>query len=118
MGFKDLFKTKAEQKAYAKGRRDQYNKEHPLMRWGIETTTFHYNSDGSLSHKTKGRILPGSKFKTKREALTAFERAVNNERYQKERVLKASRSKNVNIYDSQDCQYDTYKIVKINERKI
>ena len=35
MAFLDLFKTKAERKAYAKGRKDQYNKEHPKLKWGI-----------------------------------------------------------------------------------
>ncbi len=116
MAFKDLFKTKAERKAYAKGRKDQYNKEHPKFNWGIETTTHKYNADGSLDGKPYGRVLPGGRFKTKKEARAALERAVKNEHYHKESVLKAARSGKVNIYDSNDSQFDTFKLVKINER--
>lgn len=116
MAFKDLFKTKAERRAYAKGRRDQYNKEHPKLNWGVETTTFRFNSDGSLDSKSS-RVLPGSAFKTKNEAIGALERAIRNEQYQKKKVLSAARNKNVNIFNSDDCQYDSFRLVKINERK-
>lgn len=116
MAFKDLFKTKAERKAYAKGRKDQYNKEHPLYKWGVETTTFRFNKDGSLDSKSS-RVLPGSKFFTKKDAKGALERAIRNEEYHEKRILKAVKNKNVNIYDSDDCQYNKFRLVKISERK-
>ena len=110
------YKTKAERKAYAKGRKDQYNKEHPLYKWGVETTTFRFNKDGSLNSKSS-RVLPGFKFFTKKDALDALERAVRNEEFQQKRVSKAVKNKSVNIYDSDDCQFDKFKLVKISERK-
>lgn len=116
MAFKDLFKTKAEREAYAKGRRDQYNKEHPKLRYAIETTTYRYNEDGSLANKPYGRVLPGSKFKTKKEAQAALERAVKNEKHTKQVVQDAARKGKVNIYDSAFDQYDDYKLIRINER--
>ena len=36
---------------------------------------------------------------------------------QKQRVLEAVKRKNVNEFNSYDCSYTDYKLVKINERK-
>ena len=116
MALKDLFKTKAEREAYAKGRKDQYNKEHPKLRWGIETTTFRFNSDGSLDGKS-ARVLSHNKYKTKQEARAALTRAVKSEMYQERRVLDAARKKRVNVHNSDDCQFDRFRLVRINERK-
>ena len=116
MAFKDLFKTKAEREAYAKGRKDQYNKEHPKLRWGVETTTFRFNSDGSLDGKST-RVFAHNKYQTKQEARDALTRAVKSEKYQERRVLDAVRKRKVNVRDSDDCQFDKFRLVRINERK-
>ena len=116
MAFKDLFKTKAERRAYAKGRRDQYNKEHPKLRYAIETTTYRFNENGTLANRPYGRVLPGGKFKTKKEAESALFRARKNESHTKRIVKEAVRKGKVNIYDSAYDQYDEYKLIKINER--
>ena len=117
MAFKDLFKTKAERKAYAKGRKDQYNKEHPKLRYAIETTTFRFNEDGTLANKPFGRVLPGCKYKTKKEATAALSRARKREAYTKKLVQESVRKGKVNINDSAYDQYDNYKLIKINERQ-
>ena len=117
MAFKDLFKSKKERSAYAKGRRDQYNKEHPKLRYGIETTTFTFNADGTLFTKPYGSVLPGHKFKTKKEANAALARAKKNESVRKKAVKDAVRKGKVNVYDSYSSHYNEYKLVKINERK-
>ena len=117
MAFKDLFKSKAERRAYARGRRDQYNKEHPKLRYAIETTTYQFEEDGSLLKKPYSRILPGGKFKTKKDAETALRAARDRESATKKHVLESVRKGKVNIYNSAYDQYDDYKLVKINERK-
>ncbi|MBQ3589829.1 MAG: hypothetical protein II980_05190 [Clostridia bacterium] len=116
MAFKDLFKTKAERKAYAKGRKDQYNKEHPKLKWGIQTTSYVFNKDGSLSYKDVD-VYSRNKFKTKKQALEALKHSRELEKYKKARILEAVKNKNVNIYSSHDSRYSDYKLVKINERQ-
>lgn len=117
MAFKDLFKSKAERRAYAKGRRDQYNKEHPKLRYAIETTTYRFDENGSIENKPYGRILPGFKYRTKKEAIASLNRAIKQEKHRKARVLKDVKRGKVDIYDSAHDQYDDFKLVKINERK-
>ena len=80
MAFKDLFKTKAERKAYVKGRRDQYNKEHPKLKWGIETKTKYFNKDGSLCNNPSWTLYDPNKFKTKQEALKSLEKITKHEK--------------------------------------
>lgn len=112
MAFKDLFKTKAERRAYAKGRKDQFNKEHPKLKWGVKTTTYYFNEDGSLFHKGSS-VHPGAKFRTKKEATSALKRVIKNEKYNKAKVKEAVRKKKV----TRENSYDDFKLVKINERQ-
>lgn len=116
-GFLGLFKTKAEQKAYAIGRRHQYNKEHPKLKWGVETTTYNFNEDGSHYVKPWVRVHDYHKYSSKKQAEAVLKRAIEDEENSKMRVLKAVKNKKVNIYDSADCSYNDYRLVKINERK-
>ena len=116
-GFFSLFKTKAEQKAYAIGRKHQYNKEHPKLRWGVETTTYNFNEDGSLYTKPWVRVHDTAKFKSKKKAEAYLNRCIADEKSSKNRVLKAVKNKMVNIYSSEDSSYNDYRLVKINERK-
>ena len=112
----NLFKTKEEKRAYAIGRRHQYNKEHPVMNYAIETTRHSFNEDGTYFTKPYSSILPDDRYKTKKDALDALKRAEKREKYQVMRVEEARKAKNVNIYNSSDCSYDTYKIVKSRKR--
>lgn len=116
-GVLSLFKTKAERKAYAIGRRHQYNKEHPKFKWGIETTTYNFNEDGSYYNKPWVTVHDRNKYKSKKQAEAALKRAIEDEKFDKERVLKAVKNKKVNIFDSADSSYNDYRLVKINERK-
>ena len=117
MAFKDLFKTKAERRAYAKGRRDQYNKEHPKLKYAVASTNYHFKEDGSHLSKPYTSIPNHCKYATKREAQEALKRAISSEAQRKKRVLKAVSDKKVNVFDSYDCSYSDFKLVKINERK-
>ena len=116
MGFKDLFKSKAEQKAYAQGRRDQYNKEHPKLKWGLESTRFYFNKDGTIFSKSTS-VLPSDKYTSRSAALEGLNKRNKEMKLQKQRVLEAVKRKNVNEFNSYDCSYTDYKLVKINERK-
>ncbi len=117
MAFKDLFKTKAEREAYAKGRRDQYNKEHPKLRWGVESIHYNFNEDGTLYGKPYTTMTSTAKFKTKKEALSVCNDAKKAGKLRKKRVLDAVKKKKVNVYDSSDSSYTDYRLVKLNERK-
>ena len=116
MAFKDLFKSKAERRAYAKGRKDQYNKEHPRLKWGIQTTTYIFDKDGSLWN-TDTDIYSEDKYSSKKDASRALNNQVNEEKYRKEKVLKSVKKKDVNVHSAHDCAYRDYKLVRINERK-
>ena len=114
MAFKDLFKTKAERRAYAVGRRHQYNKEHPLTRFAVEAVHYSFNKDGTRNG-TPYSVL-GSRHKTASEAKQACKEANEKAKYRKERVLEAVRNKKVNVFSSQDSGYTEYRVVKKKER--
>ena len=114
MAFKDLFKTKKERRAYAIGRRHQYNKEHPLMNYAVEGVHHSFNEDGTRFGTPYGVL--GSRHKTASSAEKACREANERERYRKERVLKAVRDKKVNVHNSYDCTYTEYRVVKKKER--
>ena len=116
-GLFGLFKTKAERKAYAIGRRHQYDKEHPKLKWGVETTTYNFNEDGSHQNKPWVRVHDFDKYKSKKQAEAALKRAIENEKFDKARVMNDVKNKKVNIFDSADNSYNDYRLVKINERK-
>lgn len=117
MAFKDLFKTKAEREAYARGRKDQYNKEHPKLRWGVQSIHYSFNEDGTPYGTPYTTMNETAKFKTKKQALSVLNDAEKSMLRHKNRVLDAVKKKKVNIYDSEDSGYTDYKLVKINERK-
>ena len=115
MAFKDLFKTKAERKAYAKGRRDQYNKEHPKLKWAVQGTHIYMKNGGKVDNLFSGSI-PAVKFKTKKTALDYLRKGIDREKLHKQRVIKNSKAGKLNEHDSQDRSFYEYKLVKINER--
>ena len=117
MAFKDLFKTKAEREAYARGRKDQYNKEHPKLRWGVQSIHYSFNEDGTLYGTPYTTMNESAKFKTKKQALSVLNDAEKSMLRRKNRVLDAVKKKKVDIYQSVDSSYTDYKFVKINERK-
>lgn len=117
MAFKDLFKTKAERRAYAKGRRDQYNKEHPKLRWKVQADSIYMKNGGKVDYKFTDVVIGSSKHRTKKAALEAYNEAVAREKDWKSNVLKRSKAGKLNEYDSGDCSYYDFKLVKINERK-
>ena len=114
MALKDLFKSKAERRAYAKGRRDQFNKEHPKLRWGVVTNKKYFNSDGSLHSSSDG---PVSGYRTKKEALEVLRRAHKTEKMKKERFMRLKKEGKINEHNSHDCSYDESRLVRINKRK-
>lgn len=117
MAFKDLFKTKAEREAYAKGRRDQYNKEHPKLKWKVQSDAIYMKNGGVVEHKMTDVRMGSSKHKTKKEALKAYKDAIKHEKIWKENVISRSKAGKLNEFDSGDCSYYDYKLVKINERQ-
>ena len=114
MAFKDLFKTKAERFAYAKGRRDQYNKEHPLTNYAVEAIHHSFNKDGTRYGEPYSVL--GSRHKTASEANKACKAANEREKYRKKRVLEAVRNKKVNVFSSNDSTYTEYRVIKKKER--
>lgn len=117
MAFKDLFKTKAERRAYAKGRRDQYNKEHPLYKWKVRSDSVYMKNGGKVDYKFTDVVLGSSKHRTKKEAEKALKAAIAHEKDWKASVLSRSKAGKLNEYDSDDRSYSDFKLVKINERK-
>lgn len=110
------YKSKAERQAYKDGRRDQYNKEHPVLRWGVQSTHYRFNSDGSLDGKYN-LISDNSKYTSKKGAVDTLKSCRNAEKFQKKRVLEAVKQKNVNVYNSADCTYTDYSLVKIKPER-
>ena len=117
MAFKDLFKTKAEREAYAKGRRDQYNKEHPKLRYGVESVHYSFNEDGTLYGTPYTTINETAKFSSKKQALSVLESSRKSMALRKKRVLDAVKKKKVDVYRSDNSTYTDYRLVKLNERK-
>ena len=117
MAFKDLFKTKAERKAYAKGRKDQYNKEHPKLKWKVQSDSIYMKNGGKVDYKFTDVKMGSSKHKTKKEALKAYNEAIKRQKDWKNNVISRSKAGKLNEYDSGDCCYYDFKIVKINERE-
>lgn len=109
-----LFKTKSEQRAYAKGRRDQYNKEHPMTNWVVKAIHHSFNEDGTPYGKPYA--VDGSRHKTLAAAKKAVKSANERERFRKERVLEAVRNKKVNIYSSHDSTYTEFRLEKEKKR--
>jgi RPA family protein len=112
----NLFKTNAEKRAYAIGRKHQYNKEHPLFKWKVQVDSIYMKNGNVVDYKFTD-TAGSQKYRTKKEAEAALKRAVKNEKWQKERVLKKSKAGTLNEFDSQDCNYEEFKLVKIHERK-
>lgn len=117
MAFKDLFKTKAERRAYAKGRKDQYNKEHPLYKWKVQADSIYMKNGGKIDYKFTDTKMGSSKHRTKKEAEKAYKAAIAREKDWKASVLSRSKAGKLNEYDSGDCSYYDFKLVKINERE-
>ena len=111
----NLFKTKAEKKAYAIGRKHQYDKEHPLMKYKVSSSVVYMNNQNKVDHRYDVKM--GSSYhKTKKDALKALRKAVKGEEIQKQRVLKKAKAGTLNMRDSQDHSYYDFKIVKCNKR--
>ena len=109
-----LFKSKAEQRAYAKGRRDQYNKEHPLTNWVVKALHHSFNEDGTPYGKPYS--VDGSRHKSLSKAKEAVRAANEREKFRKERVLEAVRKKKVNVYNSYDSTYTEFVLKKEKKR--
>ena len=115
MAFKDLFKTKAERRAYAIGRKHQYDKEHPLMHYAVEA--IHYSFDEKGKPYGRPYTMVSSSHKSATEAQKACRRANEMQRFRKQRVLEAVKKKKVNIHNSVDCTYTDYRVVKKKSRQ-
>ena len=111
-----LFKSKEEKRAYAIGRRHQYNKEHPKLNWKVQVDAIYMKNGNKVDYKFTDTAGSG-KYRTKKEAEKAYRDAVKREKNWKESVLSRSKKGKLNEYDSGDCSYNEYKLVKINERK-
>ena len=116
MAIFNLFKTKEEKRAYAIGRKHQYNKEHPLMKYKVSVDSVYMNNKNKVEYRMKDIKAGASYHKTKKSALAALTKAVKDEKFQKERVLKKAKAGTLNMFDSQDHSYYDYKIVKCNKR--
>ena len=116
-GFFALFKTKAERSAYAKWRRDQYNKEHPKLNWKVRADVIYMKNGGVVDYRMQDVAMGSSKHRTKKEALARYNAAVNSEKNNKSYVLNKSGQNKLNERDSGDCSFYEYKLVKINERQ-
>lgn len=110
----DLFKTKEEKRAYAIGRRHQYNKEHPLTNYVVRAKHYTFEKDGSM--RGTPYTTDGSRHRFAKEAQKECREANERARIHKERVLAAVKKKKVNTYNSQDCSYTTYEVVKERKR--
>ena len=60
-----LFKSKAERKAYAIGRKHQYDKEHPLIKYESVPIYTRYKANGTVDSTYSGRPYG---YKNKRDA--------------------------------------------------
>ena len=112
----NLFKTKAEKRAYAIGRKHQYNMEHPLMKYKVSVDSIYMNNENKVEYRMKDVKMGSSYHKTKKSALKALRDAINGEKYQKQHVLSKAKAGTLNMYDSQDHSYYDFKIVKCNKR--
>ncbi|MBR2614976.1 MAG: hypothetical protein IKC71_05230 [Clostridia bacterium] len=112
----NLFKTSAEKRAYVIGRKHQYNKEHPLMKYKVSVDSVYMNNDNRVEHRMKDVEIYSSYHKTKKSAQTALNKAIKREKYQKESVLRKAKAGTLNMFNSQDHSYYDFKIVKCNKR--
>ena len=78
----NLFKTSAEKRAYVIGRKHQYNKEHPLMKYKVSVDSVYMNNDNRVEHRMKDVEIYSSYHKTKKSAQTALNKAIKREKYQ------------------------------------
>ena len=108
-----LFKTKEEKRAYAIGRRHQYNKEHPLTNYVVRATHYSLNEDGTLFGKY---TVDGSRHRTSKEATEMCRKSNETAKWQRERVLAAAKRKKVNVHSSEDSTYTTYEVVRDRKR--
>lgn len=106
-GFLGLFKTKAEQKAYAIGRKHQYNKEHPLVRYEAVNLVTLYNKDGSICDR---RYQDASHYVSKRAAdkLTKLKNSSPIIAHQNKNVMRAVKAKNVDTSWSEGCMTEVW----------
>lgn len=112
----NLFKTKAEKRAYAIGRKHQYDKEHPLMKYKVSVDSIYMNNSNKIDYRMKDIKMGSSYHKTKKSALKALKEAISREKNQKEYVLRKAKSGTLNMNDSGDHSYYDFKIVKCNKR--
>ena len=111
-----LFKTNAEKKAYALGRRHQYNKEHPLMKYKVAVDCVYMNNDNKIEHISKDCKSYSSYHKSKKSAMESLNEAIKREKDQKEYVLRKAKAGTLNMYDSQDHSYYDFKMIRCNKR--
>ena len=111
-----LFKSEAEKRAYAIGRKHQYNKEHPLMKYKVSVDSIYMNNDNKIEHRSKDIKLYSSYHKTKKSALEALKERKASEKNQKEYVLRKAKNGTLNMNDSSDHSYYEFKIKKVNKR--
>ena len=72
---------------------------------------------GKVDYKFTDVVMGSSKHRTKKEAEKAYREAIAKEKAWKSSVLSRSKAGKLNEYDSGDCSYYDFKLVKINERK-
>lgn len=114
---KGMFKTESERRAYAMGRRHQYNKEHPKYKWKVQADGIYMKNGGKVDYKFTDVAIGSSKHTSKKSALEALRAAIKREKNNKEYVLSRSKAGKLDEYDSQDCSYYDFKLVRIDERK-
>ena len=72
---------------------------------------------GKVDYKFTDVVMGSSKHRTKKEAEKAYREAIAKEKAWKSFVLSRSKAGKLNEYNSGDCSYYDFKLVKINERK-